>query len=332
MNLKKILIHSIKKYKEMFFIGISFVCIFIPHLTHAAVLSPGNINTCGELAAPGTYTLTADINVGSTVDCFLVTSDGVDINPGPYEVTGKITINNNTWTDNDTEWAGERTYEFNNSSSNTGIVSSTTFNDTSYNSGTVSGDALFNDSSYNKIMWTEQTSAGSRTWQSITSSADGTKLAAVVYDGRIYRSVNGGVDWTEVTSTSPANMTTNRYWRSITSSADGMKLAAVAYGGRIYTSVNGGVDWTEVTSTSPANMATNRNWRSITSSSDGTKLAAVVYNGRIYTSSNSGVDWTEVISTSSADMTVNRTWQSITSSADGTKLAAVVINGYIYLH
>jgi hypothetical protein len=162
-----------------------------------------------------------------------------------------------------------------------------------------------------------------RNWYSITSSADGTKLAAVVQSGRIYTSTDSGATWIEVPSTAPMN--TNRNWRSITSSADGTKLAAVVQNGRIYTSSDSGATWSEVPSTAPMN--TNRSWQSITSSSDGTKLAAVVNGGRIYTSADSGATWAEV---TSSPMNVNRNWWSITSSSDGTKLAAVVYGGRIY--
>lgn len=145
-----------------------------------------------------------------------------------------------------------------------------------------------------------------RQWYSITSSSDGSKLAAVVNGGSIYTSTDSGLSWTARES--------SRNWQSITSSSDGVKLAAMVYGGKIYTSTNSGVSWTA--------RESDRQWKSITSSSDGSKLAAVVSNGQIYTSTDSGVSWTAREST--------RQWQSITSSADGSKLAAVVFNGQIY--
>ncbi|MBX3289488.1 MAG: hypothetical protein KF855_09090 [Acidobacteria bacterium] len=143
-------------------------------------------------------------------------------------------------------------------------------------------------------------------WWSITSSADGTKLATVIGGGQIYTSTDAGVTWTARAA--------SREWQSITSSADGSKLAAVVLSGQIYTSTDSGVTWTA--------RESNRRWVSITSSADGTKLAAVVENGQIYTSTDSGVTWTARES--------NRNWTSITSSADGTKLAAVVLSGQIY--
>ena len=152
--------------------------------------------------------------------------------------------------------------------------------------------------------WTARDS--NRGWYAIASSADGTKLAAVVLAGQIYTSVDSGANWTARES--------SRNWGSIASSADGTKLAAVASGGQIYTSIDSGATWTARESI--------RNWRSIASSADGTKLAAVAYGSQIYTSTDSGATWTARGS--------NRLWTRIASSADGTKLAAAVYGGQIY--
>jgi hypothetical protein len=150
-------------------------------------------------------------------------------------------------------------------------------------------------------------------WRSITSSADGSKLAAVPEGGQIYISSDSGVTWNASVS-SPS-----KYWSSIASSADGSKLVATEnYGGQIYTSINYGVTWT-MSASSP-----KKNWKSVTSSSNGNKLAAVVDGGQIYTSTNSGVTWN--VSASSP----SKSWNSITSSSDGSKLVAVVDGGQIY--
>ena len=75
--------------------------------------------------------------------------------------------------------------------------------------------------------WTPRES--SRIWFSVASSADGTKLVAVVNGGQIYTSTDSGVSWTPRES--------NRDWISVASSADGGKLVAVAgFDGQIYTS------------------------------------------------------------------------------------------------
>ena len=86
-------------------------------------------------------------------------------------------------------------------------------------------------------------------WQSIASSADGTKLAAAVgYGGSIYTSSDAGVTWTEQTAAG------SRSWYSIAMSSDGSKLAAVVSGGSIYTSSDAGATWTEQTA------AGSRSW------------------------------------------------------------------------
>ena len=156
--------------------------------------------------------------------------------------------------------------------------------------------------------WTEQSGSVSRSWVSIASSSDGTKLAAAVSGGYIYTSTDSGVTWTE--------RATSQNWISITSSSDGTKLAAATTGGgrdggSIYTSTDSGANWTEQTG------AGSRTWSSIASSSNGTKLAATVSGGSIYTSTDSGANWTEQTGAGS------QTWVSITSSSDGTKLYAI---------
>jgi len=94
-------------------------------------------------------------------------------------------------------------------------------------------------------------------------------LAAAVggYNGQtgyIYTSTDGGVTWTERTTSGQRN------WTSITSSADGLKLTAVGRECYIYTSTDGGVTWIE-----RKVRKLDWDWIFITSSADGHKLAAL---------------------------------------------------------
>lgn len=62
----------------------------------------------------------------------------------------------------------------------------------------------------------------SRSWNSIASSADGTKLVAGVTLGQLHTSTDSGLSWTPRESA--------RQWYALASSADGTRLAAVAGG------------------------------------------------------------------------------------------------------
>ncbi len=151
--------------------------------------------------------------------------------------------------------------------------------------------------------WTAHES--DRAWRSVASSADGTKLVAVVYGGEIYTSSDAGFSWM-------ARNAGTRNWSAVASSADGTTLVATVDSvtgrrGPIYTSSDSGATWTERNELA--------RWSSVASSADGTKLVAVASPGQIYTSNDSGESWTAQGS--------NRNWASVASSADGTKLVAV---------
>lgn len=154
-------------------------------------------------------------------------------------------------------------------------------------------------------IWT-QTSATNNSWQAVASSADGTKLAAVVLNGGIYTSTNSGASWTQTKAPDKA-------WWSIASSADGTQLAAVVDGGKIYVSTNSGLDW--------VSNGISAYWDSVTESADGSKLAAGAFEAagnptNIFLSTDSGMTWTP------ATHSPVKNWYAVASSADGTKLFA----------
>jgi fibronectin-binding autotransporter adhesin len=155
--------------------------------------------------------------------------------------------------------------------------------------------------------WIEQTNPGARAWHGVASSDDGTKLAAVVYNGYIYTSTDSGATWS-----TNSNSSGSRDWTSIASSSDGVNLAATVSNGYIYTSTDSGATWS-----TNSNSSGSRDWTSIASSSDGVNLAATVNGGNIYTSTDSGANWINQTNSGS------RAWTSIASSSNGTKLAAV---------
>lgn len=148
----------------------------------------------------------------------------------------------------------------------------------------------------------ELTSAPAASWYGVASSADGSKLVAVVSGGSIYTSTNSGLSW--ISNNAPI-----KSWSSVASSVDGKKLVAVVHEGPIYTSTNGGTTWI-------SNNAPTKRWWGVASSADGDKLVAVANNGQIYTSTNSGTIWI-------SNSVPFRPWSAVACSSDGGRLLAV---------
>jgi len=162
----------------------------------------------------------------------------------------------------------------------------------------------------------KQTTAPNSNWYSVTSSSDGTKLAACVNGGGIWYSLDSGDSWT-------ISDAQNLNWSGITSSADGTKLAAFVYEGGIWYSSDSGNSWRK------SNALDYLTWSSITSSGDGTKLAACIYSpnnsiGGIWLSTTSGEFWSETFIP--YGYYYFNIWYSITSSYDGKNLAVSSYN------
>jgi hypothetical protein len=195
-------------------------------------------------------------------------------------------------------------------------------------------------------------------WNSIASSADGSKLVVAGNTGvGIYTSHDSGNTWK--TSNVP-----DVAWMAVASSADGSRLVALGQN-YISTSTNSGNTWTSTnfpdylywdsvaasadgsklvasvgygrelnypgpiyTSSDSGNTWKSNNapilwWTSVASSADGCKLVAVAYNGNIYTSTDSGDNWT-------SNSVTSEPWTGVASSADGGKLVAVAYNGGVW--
>jgi len=156
------------------------------------------------------------------------------------------------------------------------------------------------------FVWTERTAPGALDWRAVTSSADGTKLAAcnrgsVITMGNIWWSTDGGLNWQMVTALSP------KLWMSLASSADGDRLAGCVDMGDIYAYESGA--WHDKYPSS------GQFWLSIASSGDGETLAAGVDYGGLGVTIDGGDNWTVQSLSSSV-------WKAIAISADGNIIAA----------
>lgn len=171
-------------------------------------------------------------------------------------------------------------------------------------------------------VWTLQETSGSRSWGSITSSADGSKLAAShTSPGYIYISTDSGDTW------APNLSAGEKYWGDITISSDGEKIAVFgreitglpnAY---IYTSINGGDTW----SRSDNGPVFSGPPGFITSSGD-TLVAVHLYQSNVYVyiSHDWGISW----ATSSIESVGFR---FVATSLDGAKIFSTVREGGIYI-
>ena len=190
---------------------------------------------------------------------------------------------------------------------------------------------------------------GTLQWAGITSSSDGTQIAASSYE-EVWLSSNSGVTWIRSTpnyanyrkiasssdgsklllassngshlqrSTDTGTSWTIlggsvvQSWHQVASSANGQVLAAAGlHGTALYISTDGGTNWSAKDSA---------NWNGVAISDNGATIVAVAQSRAIYVSTDSGTTW--------SNRDTARGWSDVSISNDGTKIIAAVGEGQIY--
>lgn len=152
------------------------------------------------------------------------------------------------------------------------------------------------------LSWTSN-SAPFASWFALTTSADGTKLAANSSGGVIWMSVDSGRTW----ASKPVPATN---WFSLASSASGQTIVVSSRGGGwVYSSRDGGVNWA-------TNVLPSIDEHGLACSADGKTMFAGSSPGGIYVSTNSGLTW------QLTGAPTNLWWSALTCSALGTKVVA----------
>ncbi len=162
--------------------------------------------------------------------------------------------------------------------------------------------------------WTP-TSSPSEAWNSLASSADGSKLIATFVPWQFCVSTNGGATW--ATNNQPVYSSSVTFL-SVATSADATEIVGVG-GTACWVSTDFGNTW------SSNNVPGATVLSSVAMSADGTKLVVASgqagspqnVNGPICISTNSGMTWSQT-------KAPTNNWVAVASSADGSKLVAAV--------
>jgi uncharacterized repeat protein (TIGR02543 family) len=171
-----------------------------------------------------------------------------------------------------------------------------------------------------QLTWSNASSVTpSGNWHALATSADGTKVVAAIYGGKIYTSSDSGANWTERTNS------TNRDWLAVAIT----QSSNVIYGayrtgdnsGGVAVSTDFGATWS-VTS-APSDCA----YQGIaTSGTSNVSAACTGTNSGIWYNTNNGSGtWTRATGTSGLN------WTDLESSSDGSKLIASAWASGIYM-
>lgn len=123
--------------------------------------------------------------------------------------------------------------------------------------------------------------------------------------GSIYKSVNSGDTWTELTSAGTGS------WNGIKCNSTGTIVVAAASTGYLYKSTNGGSTWSAMTG------AGTPQWDSVFVSDDGLVIVGCAVPGNLQVSRNGGTTWSSITT-----LGLNRLWRGISGSSDGRVLFA----------
>ena len=162
------------------------------------------------------------------------------------------------------------------------------------------------------INWSDNVSAGKGNWHKVSTSVDGSKVAAIDVSGFIYTSYDYGANWKANTSAG------QKTWWSIDMSDDGQVIAAVAEDSNIIISNDSGITWNSVLSLK------DKHWNSVAISGNGMKVFALGdYGAGLYYSEDSGKTWNKwnnLINPGHGDLIISR---------DGTRMASIPIRGFL---
>jgi hypothetical protein len=168
--------------------------------------------------------------------------------------------------------------------------------------------------------WTENTAAGPGIWIGSDVSGDGTRIAAVQFQGGMVMSTDGGLTFSPVTL--PADLPTTPTppaFESVTLTQGGNRVVAVIQGGRVIVgdvSATGAVTWL-----TPTGLPASAGWRSVDSSAGGEVIVAVAEDPVVFVSRDGGLSWNPLAVIVGAIPVLDQNWYRVKVSADGNTIA-----------
>jgi len=148
----------------------------------------------------------------------------------------------------------------------------------------------------------------------LACSYTGDVIYAASWDVAIYKSVDYGVNWTDV---EPVG-TGSAWGASISCSSDGSVVLAGDEGGRLWLSVDSGANWTEPR---PAGDV-DTDWAGVCVSGDGQTMVVGGWSIPQYVSTNGGTSWTQTYINTDVGGGGDTDFQTIDSNSDGTMIIA----------
>jgi photosystem II stability/assembly factor-like uncharacterized protein len=150
-------------------------------------------------------------------------------------------------------------------------------------------------------------------WNSITSSSDGSLAFATAVKNGIWKGVvsNTGRSWAWTQTTAPV-----ADWSSITCDVSGIRVVATSDTNSTYTSYDSGNTWIDVAT-----------FNASAASTSGTIIYNVVYGGGIWYSSDTGYTLTKISNNLS-----DASWNAVVCNSSGSIAAAAVLGGPIYVY
>ena len=150
----------------------------------------------------------------------------------------------------------------------------------------------------------------------VTVSGDGTLLVAGYEGGPLFRSSDGGQEWTETASGAGS-------WSAIASSGDGRITIAQRWTDGMLISTNHGMNWSQI------HGIPNAEWNGLAAAFDGVTWFASTNNpNAVYSSTDGGMSWDKCLS--APNISVDDYWVGVACSYDCSVVYSGTANGLVY--